>query len=89
MRTYTDVEAFEAIARRSSKSKDLRPSICNTDLEIPIGILLLKNDTDGLFYVNEEPSRGRRLVVMRQSSSSSMTVILKERSPVGIVAVQM
>ena len=56
-------------------------------MEVTIGVLLFKDNTDGLLYVDEEtPGSSGALLVVRQASCTSMPFILERGCFLGVVA---
>lgn len=64
LKTYPDVKALETVARSSAQRHHLRTGIRDADLKVAVGVLLLKNHANGLFYVDQEAPRGGGLLVV-------------------------
>jgi len=88
--THSDIKSLEAITRGRTEGHHLWARICDTNLEIAICVLLLENDTDGLFDVNKEaPRAGDTLLVMRHSPSPHVRVLLEEWCTFRIIPMNM
>ena len=68
--THPDVKTLEAVARRGSQGHHLRASVSDRDLEVAVGVLLLEDDADGLFDVDEEAARRGALLVVRHAAGA-------------------
>lgn len=87
-RSYPDVKTLETIARRSSQGKNFWPSISDTDLEVSVCILLLEDNADSLFDVDEEPPRSRGLVIVAHAPTTVVRFFLEGGASHWVVTVQ-
>ena len=86
--TYPDVKRLETITGSSPQWHQFGTSVSDADLKVTVGILLLKDDTDSFFYVNQETTRsGGALLIVRQPPSTSVPFIPKLRCFLGVVPV--
>ena len=84
--TYPNIESLEAIAGSSTKGHKLGTCVGDTDLEVAIGVLLLKNDADSLLDVDQKAARGRRtLLVVRHATRTLVQRILECRQAFWVV----
>ena len=85
---YPNVETLVTVAGRSAKGENLRARVSNTDLEVTVSVFLLEDETDCLFYINEEATRRGALLVVGHPPGTQMPIIFECGEAFGGVAIR-
>lgn len=87
--TYANVETLEAVAGGCTERDELGTSVGDTDLEVPIRVFLLEDNTNGLLDVDKETTRGSyALLVMGHAPGTVVPLFSKRGCSFWVVAMR-